>query len=231
MKQMPSRFSIAVLIIVFISIPVLAQVQMADSFGVDDAIGSPNTSVIVPVNIANVSNGPIQSITFDVLYDSNAISLDSIQAGILTANWENILLGTNKKSITLATSVKAKAITNGSTGSIVLLNFNIKNMPGASSRVDMFDINFANTANIGGFAPAKNGTFSIKSPEATSTPTSTLTVPSVTPAETERPPAETPIAETPTPIQAFPTPSPTVPGFLIITSILAILYIYLNLKK
>ncbi len=50
-------------------------------------------------------------------------------------------------------------------------------------------------------------------------------------AETERQPVETSIAETPMPIQTFPTPTPTVPGFSTITSILAILYIYLILKK
>jgi len=182
MKYILSGLSVVTMLILF-SVTVSAQVQMADVFGVDSATGYPNSNVIVPVNITNVTS-PIIAITFNVLYNNNVISLDSIQSGTLTATWETILLGVNKISIQASTLSRVKAIPNGSNGSVVLLNFSVKNVPpGTSSWINMSEINFAdNTIPIpnDGFAPPKNGTFTVLTPQGqtitVSPATATLTV-------------------------------------------------------
>ncbi len=168
MKQIFKKLSMAMLFLVFLPIPGLAAVQMADMFGVDNAKGDPNTFVLVPVNITNVTNGPIQTIKFDVLYDNSIISLNSsdpmsVQVSTLTPGWISAL-GVNNQSITLTTLIKANAISNGATGTVVLLNFSVRNMPGASSMINMSKIDFSNTVNVKGWAPPKNGTFTVTGP-------------------------------------------------------------------
>ena len=161
--------SAIVLLSVFaIVTPVSAQVQMADSLGVNDAMGNPNTYVEVTVNIVNVKNGPIQTIKFDVIYDSGVLELTSIKNGDLTPlfvdgnlAWTNIILGSNKKSVMLNTPYKAYAIANDSSGSVVLLNFSVKNVPGATSPMSMSNIDFSSTGLQQGTASAKNGTFRV----------------------------------------------------------------------
>ena len=142
------------------AMPVSAQVQMADEFGVNDAMGYLNTYVEVPVNIMTVTNGPIQTIKFDVLYTDSVISLESVQVNGLTTGWIGSL-GANKKSITLTTFDQTKAIANGSTGSVVLLNFSLI-VPGESP-MGISNIDFSNIGNQHGTAPAKNGTFTVSS--------------------------------------------------------------------
>jgi len=163
MKQIIKGLGIAILLITIFSTPVFAAIiKMADSFGVDDANGNPNTYVLVPVTITNVINGPIQTIKFDVVYDTNIMTLKKITPGDLTLGWANINLGLNKKSVTLNTSSDlSKAISDGSSGVIVLLNFSIKNKPGNLSWINITKIDFANVALQGGNASARNGTFTV----------------------------------------------------------------------
>ena len=140
-------------------------VQMADEFGVNNAMGNSGTYVVVPVNIMNVTNGPIQTITFDVLYDHSILELDydndySLLTGDLTAGTKwNFMLGSDEKSVTVGTSKITQAIPNGSTGSVVLLNFSV--IGAGESIMNMSEIDFANTTNKHGTAPAKNGTFRV----------------------------------------------------------------------
>ena len=139
--------------------------QMADEFGVNDATGDPGDYVLVPVNITNVNNGPIQTIKFDVLYNHSVIELDYdndhvLPEGNLTTgpSW-TFILGRNQYSVTLITSKKTHAIPNGSTGSAVLLNFSVVGTACETSPMNMSKINFASTDFRSGTAPAKNGTF------------------------------------------------------------------------
>ena len=235
---------IMLLSVLAMMMPTSAQIQMADEFGVENAMGDPNTYVEVPVNITNVQNGPIQTIMFDVIYNSSVLELVSIKNGDLTPllvstnlAWTNIILGGNKESITLNTPNQAYAIANGSSGSVVLLNFSVKNVPGGTSPMNMSNIDFGSTSLQSGTALPMDGKFTItgqpQTPEAGATVTPTespgasptspvTTAPSVvTPSSTKKP-------------TATPTPTPEEPGFeavFAIAGLLAIAYLVLRRKK
>jgi hypothetical protein len=132
----------------------------ATNLGVYDATGDLGTYMLVPVNITNTANGPIMSIKLDVLYDEAVLELVSLKKGELTTTWGTFQLGSNKHSLTLATMDLAQAISNGSTGSVVLLNFSLigacKTSPMDMSNIQLFDPD----GNVG-TAPPKNGTFTV----------------------------------------------------------------------
>jgi PKD repeat protein len=140
--------------------------QMASHFGVNDTSGTSGTYVLVPVNIVDVTDGPIQTIKFDILYDESVLNLNSndpksLQPGTLTdAGWI-FMLGSNNHSITLTTTWQSLAIPDGSTGSVVMLNFSVIGAPGATSYMDISEIELANTENELGTAPAESGLFSV----------------------------------------------------------------------
>lgn len=85
-RTIPCGISIVALFLVIAVIPVLAQ-PTADSFGVNDASGDPETYVIVPVNITNATNRPIQAIVFNIAYDKSVINITSVLRADLTSNW------------------------------------------------------------------------------------------------------------------------------------------------
>ena len=118
---------------------------MADSFGVNDATGQPNTSVIVPLNITNVHNGPIQTITFSLDYNESVIRLQSIQKGPLISTWGIITLGSDKHSIALSTLSQADAIANGTSGTVLYLNFTVVGSEGDMTLMSPTSIDFAIT--------------------------------------------------------------------------------------
>jgi hypothetical protein len=63
-------------------------------------------------------------------------------------------------------------IQNGTSGSVMLLNFSVVGTPGSTSGLNLSNIQFSDTSYTLGTAPAKNGTFSIlSSPGATPSPT------------------------------------------------------------
>ena len=164
-KVMVYISAIIALSMIAVVIPASAQViQMADSFGVNDAMGNPNTYVEVPVNITNVKNGPIATIKFDITYDDSVLSVVGVQKGDLISEWQilrpNIEAGHTRVSAAYD-GEEAHAIQNGSTGTVVLLNFSVKGVPGASSTMNITNIQFANTGYDWGTAPAKNGTFRV----------------------------------------------------------------------
>ncbi len=145
-----------------IVMPVSAQ-PTADSFGVNDAYGAPGTYVIVPVHITNASNGPIQSIVFNIAYDKNVINVTNVLKGNLTSDWN--VLGFNNNfawgtRIFLAGPF-ASAIPNGSSGSVVLLNFSVIGNPGETSDMNLNDIELSDPdGNVDlDTVPTKNGTF------------------------------------------------------------------------
>ena len=144
-------------------IPALAQVQMADSLGVDDASGSPGSYVEVPVIINNTKNGPIESMGFYIEYDKSVINLtaERIKTGDLTSDWLCMPeIGEDKDLIMLA-GILGTPIANGSTGSVVILNFSVIGNEGDSSPINITEIRMKNVAEEEGTAPAKNATFSI----------------------------------------------------------------------
>ena len=236
-KTLSCRISIIVLFFVIAMIPVSAQ-PSADSFGLNDASGRSGTDVVVPVNIANVTNGPVQGIRLRVDYNESVLNLTKIGRGDLTSEW-TLQLGEGRHTIVTATAESEYALSNGSSGSVVLLNFTVIGSPGDTSPMNLTLIELSNLDGEVGTAPARNGTFTVTSsdePTPTPTPTPTPstgdgggdgnggyvpTTPTPTPTPTEKPPAilgeEIPsptLAPTVTPLTATPaqTPAPTIPA-------------------
>ncbi len=158
-----------ILLLVMLSLCLHASANpTVDSMYIMSADGEHGEIVHVPVNIANVVNGPIQAIRFDVLYDHSILKLDwnnndTLLNGDLTAgaNW-TFILGTNEQSITLATSDQSQAIRNSSTGSVILLNFTVIGTTGQATPLELSDIEFSDPSGYNlGTAPAINGTFTV----------------------------------------------------------------------
>ena len=143
-----------------VSITVSAVNNAPVAFGVSDASGAAGSTVSVPLEIANVSNGPIQTIMLYMDYNKSVISLESVNTSPLTAGWI-FELGDNNHSITLTTSNQNKAIPNGTTDDVAYLNFLIVGGPGDTCLMTPENIDFSNTANEHGTATAKIGAFEI----------------------------------------------------------------------
>ena len=156
--------AIVLLSIIAIVMPVSAQ-PTAESFGVNDASGDAGTYVIVPVNITNAQNGPIASAIFDISYDTGILTVVGRERGDLTSNWDlpyyhNFDWGTRVSAN--YDGVTEHAIQNGSIGSVVLLNFSVAEVPGATSKMNLTNIQLSDISGMEvGTAPAKNGTFRV----------------------------------------------------------------------
>ena len=160
--------AIVLLSILAMVMPVSAQGQMAYSLGVNDAMANPNTYVEVPVNITNTANGPISDMGFFMYYDESVLNLtnERITKGDLTTDWPFLIkskddvgvywMGLTTNGATILPD--GAPIPDGSTGSVVLLNFSVVGGPGTSSIMN-FSEAMINSGD--GFAPAKNGTFMV----------------------------------------------------------------------
>jgi len=169
MKRGSNTLRVAVIVVVVFSVLVTttfpaSSSATADNFGVEDASGYKDTNVEVPVNITNVQNGPIISITFNLLYNTSVITVTDAQNSNLTSFWDNPNINNfawgTRVSLVYDTQT-AHALQNRSTGSVVLLNFSVIGEPGETSRMNLTNIQMADTEYNVGTAPAKNGTFSI----------------------------------------------------------------------
>jgi hypothetical protein len=140
--------------------PVSAQ-PTAVSFGVESGTGVLGINVLVPVNLTNVQNGPITSVIFDISYNTGIIRVAGVQRGDQTSTWDapsyfNHPWGTRVSIVGIA----ANAIPNGSTGSVVLLNFSLVGVGSSSMNLSNIQLSDVSGMNIG-TAPAKNGTFTV----------------------------------------------------------------------
>ncbi|RZN42922.1 MAG: hypothetical protein EFT35_01460, partial [Methanophagales archaeon ANME-1-THS] len=164
---------IAVLIVMVSSIlavtpPPSSALATAESFGVTDVQGARGTNVMVPVSIANVQNGPIISMIFDLQYDKSVINLVDVQKGDLTSSWDEPAFHT---AFTWGARFAlvydgSKGLQNGATGSVMLLNFSVSGEPGATSMMSITNIQLAGPDYQVGTAPARNGTFITSSPDS-----------------------------------------------------------------
>jgi len=175
-KEMTTNFFVAFLATFFFAFAILqpafvfaeatnADLPTADRFGVEDASGKSGTYVEVPVNITNVWNGPVQSIRLGVDYDESVLNMSSISKVDLTSKWTTIRLGEDRHTI-IVTGYMDDAIQNGSSGSVVLLNFSVIGSPGDTSTMNMSFIELANPnpdVRVGRTVPARNGTFTVTS--------------------------------------------------------------------
>ena len=147
----------------------------ADNFGAEDASGYKNTNVLVPVNITNAHSESIVGIEFKFMYDSSVITIAEMQKGALTSQWcDPLKTGTDGDYVIAIVGTIPDAITNGLTGSVVVLNFSVVGESGETSPMNLTNIKLVNISwDETGTAPAKNGTFAILTPTPTPTPTST----------------------------------------------------------
>ena len=141
----------------------------ADSLSVSSATGDPGEMYVpVLINITNVTDGPIQAILLDVIYDHNVIGLTRARLGsdLPKDAWGDpswsILLGTNKKSIALYSS-KKDALPDGTTGNILKLYFNVTGTARQTSPIGLSSIDLSSTDFVSGTIPAINGTFTVNS--------------------------------------------------------------------
>jgi hypothetical protein len=139
---------------------------IADIVGVADNSGDQGTYVVVPVTITNVQDGPIICIIFDICYNHSVIEVVGVQNGNLTSYWDdpafNNAFGWGTRVSIVYDGQTAHGLRNGAAGSIVLLNLSVSGEPGETSRMNLTNIQFSDTAYKLGTAPAKNGTFSIR---------------------------------------------------------------------
>ena len=133
----------------------------AISFGVEDADGYKDTHVLIPVNITTVQNGPVPTIIFNILYNNSVINVTDVQKGTLTLDWTNpdfFYLDWGLR-VVIYDLTGEYSIENGSTGSVVSLNFSVTGDSGDTSRMNFSDIQLSDLNGQVGTAPAKNGTF------------------------------------------------------------------------
>jgi PGF-CTERM protein len=182
----------------------------ADSFGVENASGASGTYVEVPVTITNVTNGPVQGIRCRIGYNESVLNLASISNGDLTSTWIQ-QLGVDRHTMTIATAYTGDAIPDGSSGSVVLLNFSVIGSPGDTSPMDMTLIELANPDGVvGRTTPARNGLFTV-TPSGEPTPTPTPPTGGGGSGGGYVPPTPTPTPATPTStVTVTPTPAPTI---------------------
>ena len=134
----------------------------AHRVSVADTTGHQDTNVLVPVIIENVQHGPIISIIFDVRYDSTVITVVDARRGDATLAWDtpdfnNCAWGTRVSLV--YDGVREHGIKNGTTGSIILLNFSITGSQGSSSELNLTNIQLCGVDYGLGTAPPRNGTF------------------------------------------------------------------------
>ncbi|MEA2076235.1 MAG: CARDB domain-containing protein, partial [Euryarchaeota archaeon] len=96
----------------------------------------------------------------------SVIDVVGVQNGNLTSSWDdpafnNAFAWGTRVSI-VYDGQTAHGVQNGSTGSIALLNLSVSGEPGETSQMDLTTIQFSDTTYKLGTAPAKNGTFSIR---------------------------------------------------------------------
>ena len=164
-KGLATGLTIGILAALFLAYapPTFAQ-PTADNFGVEDASGYENTNAVVPVIITNAQNGPVVSIIFDIAYDKSVINVVDVQKGTLTSFWDspamnNFEWGTRVSIV--YDGVREHRIQNGTSGSVVLLNFCVGGTPESTSGMTLYNIQLSDTGYKVGTAPPKNGTFFI----------------------------------------------------------------------
>ena len=157
---------IVLLSILAIAMPVSAQ-PTADNISVNNASGASGTHVIVPVSIANTSNGPIYGIEFYITYNRTVINITGITdvtKGTLTADWTSLLVNNSHTwgtKVDLADGSTPKSLPDGSSGSVAFLNFSVVGNLSEISNMNFSSILLSDGTGQEGTAPTENGTFTV----------------------------------------------------------------------
>jgi hypothetical protein len=164
MNRTKWTYEMSAVLVLFVMLMMATHVSAAqptaDSFGVTNASGAPGTYVTVPVNSTNTSNGPILGIVFNIAYDRNVINVIDVSQGDLTTNLTVLNSNFDGGTRILLVGPTVYAIPNGSSGSVVLLNFSVIGGPPYETKMNLSTIELSDISgyNIGP-APARNGTF------------------------------------------------------------------------
>ena len=155
--------AIVVAAMVFCTNPVPA-LPTADVFGIEDAGGYKNTYVEVPVYLTNVQDGVVSSIIFNIEYDNDVVLVVDVETGDLTSFWDTPAFNSNFEWGTRVSivydGVDEHAIQEGSSGSVVSLNFSV--IGDGNTMMELSDIQLAGHPDYQlGTAPPKNGLFSV----------------------------------------------------------------------
>ena len=175
--------AIVMLSVLVVVMSVSAQ-PTAESFGVNDASGDVGTYVIVPVNITNAQDGPIAGVIFDISYDTGILNVVGAERGDLTSGWDtpskyNHAWGTRVSIV----GTTANAIQNGSTGSVVLLNFSLVGVGSSSMNLSNIQLSDVSGMLIGTATP-DDGTFTVTGEAAPELEVYTISNYTITPPQT-----------------------------------------------
>ncbi|KAF5435038.1 Carboxypeptidase regulatory-like domain-containing protein [Candidatus Methanophagaceae archaeon] len=88
--------------------------------------------------------------------------MTSISSIDLISTWTDLQLGNDGHTIIIATENTGDAIPDGSSGSVVLMNFSVLGSDGDTSPMDLSLIELSNPEGQTGTAPAINGTFTVR---------------------------------------------------------------------
>ena len=158
---------ILVLLFLLALIPIACADPTADSLSVSSASGDlGDTSVSVLVNITNTAEGPIQGIAFDVIYDHGALELVKARRGsdLPTDDGDpawTIKLGNNQQRVTMYTDDQEFALSDGTTGNIAELQFNVNATANPGDYPIGLFATVSDTYGTVGIVPTINGTLTI----------------------------------------------------------------------
>jgi hypothetical protein len=163
MKKMMKKLILSIAVLMLAVSTTVAQ-PTATNLGVSDANGTQGTFVLVPVNITNIQNGPIAGIIFTLNFNSSVINLNKtrVTLGDLTSSWEPPSVNPTTGIIAINYAGSGTEIPNGTSGSVVILNFSVIGSPGATSSMTISGIQLSDPdGNVGFTTPAKNGNFTV----------------------------------------------------------------------
>lgn len=135
--------------------------EMAEYLGFYDASSREGDIVTIPLEIGNVSNGPIQTMKIILDYNDSVLKFNSVNRTQITDEW-SFIVGADNRSLTLTTTNQSAAIPSGYSGELWNLNFRVIGTSGETSEITPVYIDFSNTANEHGTATAKSGLFSVE---------------------------------------------------------------------
>lgn len=134
----------------------------ASSLGVSDAVGASGALVSIPVTITNVQNGPVVCLCFDICYNTSVITITGVRRGNLTTTWDSPTFNTFAEGTSvMIVQNGVDELPNGTSGSVVFLDFAVLGPPGSGSAMDLRNIQLADPGYNVGSALPKNGTFSV----------------------------------------------------------------------
>jgi len=118
-------------------------IVMSDSFGAKSVSSHDNKFVTIPIEIDNVKNGPIQTITFDLDYSDTVFKLNSIITSNEYKNW-NVNIGQDENNIVLYTSDQEYSIQNDTSNTIADIEFEVIGQQRDVAHIEFNNLEYSN---------------------------------------------------------------------------------------